>query len=159
VKSVKFALAELRISAVHLVFQDRSNPSIDIVSEYLKSQDIPFTLQSSTVFDDLVTLLSARHIVVGYGTFCEAVGLLSERIQTYIGFRTLSTQPIKFWGQSRVDELLRAKGVRTLVIEDWDHSYIAPGTWCNTPDQIDLIRTYPEAKLCYQDWRGSPESC
>ena len=148
VKAVKFAMTGLGVTAARLVYQDRTNPCVDIVSDYLTRQGIPFTLQSASVFDDVVTLMSARHLVAPYGTFCESIGLLSERLMTYIGFRTLSTQQeISWWSQSRVAEVLEAKGVRTLVIDDADRSYISPKAWANSPEQIDLMRTFPETKL------------
>jgi hypothetical protein len=147
-KAIKFAMAELGVTAVHLVFQDRTNPSVDVVSRYLRMRGIPVTLQSSSVFEDMVTLLSARHVVAAYGTFCESIAMLSERVKTYTGFRTLSTQTaISFWAEARVEDVLQAKGVRMFVVDDPDQSYIEPATWANTPEQIEMMRTFPDEKL------------
>jgi FkbM family methyltransferase len=147
-KALRFAMENLGVRTVLMVFQDRSNPTVDIVSEFLIQQKIPFISQSSTMFADMVALMSADHLVAPYGTFCEMAGLLSKRIRTYFGFRTISTQTeIKFWAQSRAEGVLQAKGLRTFLIDDVDGSYIAPNTWTNTPEQIVLMREFPEAKL------------
>lgn len=160
--AIDFARAELGVTAAHIVFQDRTNPSIEMVMEHLRGCGVPFTFQSSSVSADISALLSARHIVAGYGTFCEAIGLLSENLRTYIGFRALSTQtPIKYWGQSRVEDILQAKGVRTFVIDDMDKSYIHPGTWSNSKEQIEMMQTFPASKLRLQEhlapaeWAGN----
>jgi hypothetical protein len=148
IKAINFALISLDVSAVHLVFQDHLNPCVDIVMDYLIDQSIPFTSQSSSLFDDIVTLMHARHLAVPYGTFCEFIGLLSERVRTYIGFRAISTQtPIAWWAQSHVEDVLRVKGVRIFLMDDPDQGYIEPQTWCNSPTQIELMRSFPAEKL------------
>lgn len=147
-KSVKYAMAHLGVTAVHLVFQDRSNPSVDIVEAYLAANDIPYTAQSASLREDMATLLSARHLVAAYGTFSEAIALISNQIKSYFGFRYFSTQTgIGFWTQSRVGEILRAKGARTFLLDDPDGSYIPPHRWANTPEQLDLMRHFPESRL------------
>jgi F5/8 type C domain len=148
VKAIKFGIARLGVTDIHLVFQDKTNPCVDLVAQYLTKLGIPFTEQSSSVFTDVATLLSASHIVAPYGTFSESIGLLSDRVRSYIGFRSLSTQQsIRFWMQSRVEDILRAKGARTFVIDDPDGSYIKPETWRNLPEQHELMHSFPETKL------------
>lgn len=148
VKSIKYAMAHLGVTTVHVVFQDRSNPSVDMVEDYLVANNIPYTAQSASLLEDMATLLSARHLVAAYGTFSEAIALISNQIKTYFGFRYFSTQAgIGFWAQSRVGEILRAKGARTFLTDDPDGSYIPPHRWANTPEQLDLMRHFPETRL------------
>ncbi len=155
-RAIKFAKENFGVRSVHLVFQDRTNPCVDMVSEYLSDQHIAFTSQSSTLFEDVVTLMGARNLVAGYGSFCEAVALLSPHVKTYTGFRAVSTQSnIAFWAQSRTEDILRAKGVRTFVIDDQDGNYIKPYTWNNSPEQLNLMKTYPESQLRLQERLGS----
>lgn len=147
-KSVKYAMAHFGVTAVHLVFQDRTNPSVDMVEDYLVANNIPYTAQSASLLEDVATLLSARHLVAAYGTFSEAIALISNQIKSYFGFRYFSTQTgIKFWTQSRVGDILRAKGCRTFLVDDPNGSYIPPHRWANTPEQLELMRHFPESRL------------
>jgi len=39
------------------------------------------------------------------------------------------------------------RGVETIIIDDPDRSYIKEETWDNSPEQIELMRSYPIEKL------------
>jgi len=148
IKALKYTMRHLDVSAVHLVFEDKTNPSVDVVLDYLARNQITHSYQSSSLFEDISTIMNARHLVTGYGTFCEAIGLLSHHIKSYFAFRRVSSQrAIRFWAQSRVEDMLRAKGVKTVIIDDPDRSYIKEETWDNSPEQIELMRSYPIEKL------------
>jgi hypothetical protein len=148
IRALGYAVRRLNVSAVHLVFEDRTNPAVDAVIEHLNASGMPYSLQSSSVFQDIVSLMSAHHLVAAYGTFSEASALLSPVIKNYFAFRNVSSQRLlEFWVQSRTAELLRAKNVRTFVIDDPDESYIKPEGWENTPEQHEMIRSYPKEKL------------
>jgi hypothetical protein len=152
VKSVEHACRHLGVDSACLVFEDRSNPTVDIVQSELTKLGIPITLQSATVSQDLVTLLSAHHLVAPYGTFCEAAAVLSPVLQSYTSFRTIATQRhIRHWTQSRIGEILRARGVRTFAVDDPDGSYIEPDTWHRTNEQLDLMRAFPKEKLRHME--------
>ena len=59
VKALKFAMAELGVTSAHLVFQDRTNPCVGIVENYLATQGVAFISQSSSLLEDVATLLGA----------------------------------------------------------------------------------------------------
>jgi hypothetical protein len=148
IRAFEFAVLRLAISAVHLVFEDKTNPAVDVVIDYLSGRGICYSYQSSSLFEDAITVMSGHHIVAGYGTFCEAIGLMSNVIETYFGFRQISSQkPIEFWGQSRIEDVLRQKGVRMFIIDDPDRSYTPQETWDNSSEQLSTIRSYPIQKL------------
>jgi hypothetical protein len=148
IRALEYAVRRLGVSAAHLVFEDRTNPAVDAVIEHLIAAGIPYSLQSSSVFQDIVSLMSAHHLVAAYGTFSEASALLSPMVKNYFAFRNVSSQRLlNFWTQSRTADLLRAKNVRTFVIDDPDVSYIKPEGWENTPEQHEMIRSYPKEKL------------
>jgi len=152
VKCVEHACRHLGVNSAYLVFEDRSNPTVDIVQNELTKLGIPITLQSATISQDLVTILSAHHLVAPYGTFCEAAAVLSPVLQSYSSFRTIGTQTnIRHWTQARIGEILRARGVRTFVVDDPDGSYIAPGTWHRSNEQLDLMRAFPKEKLRHME--------
>jgi hypothetical protein len=154
--AIEYAFANLGVSAVQVVYQDKSNPAVDVVSEYLSDRGIPFSMQSASVLLDIATIMSAHHIVAAYGTFCEAISLLSSQIESYFCFRKISSQRLlSFWAQERLGDILNAKGVRTFVVDDPDETYIKRETWRNSPEQQDLIRQYPLQKLqLREDFRG-----
>ena len=83
---------------------------------------------------------------------------MAQRLRTHIGFRSLSTQnEIAFWAQSRVEDVLRARGVRRIVVDDPDRSYIPPLNWANTPEQLALMQAFPASKLTIIERIGSGE--
>ena len=148
IRALKHAQTHSGVTHVHLVFEDRGNPAIEVVQRHLEHHDIAFSLQSASFHEDATSLISAHHLVVGYGTFCEALGAMSSRLQSYYAFRQFSSQRlIGFWAQARLEDLLRARGVRTYAIDDPDVSYIAPETWSNSDAQNELIRQYPIHRL------------
>jgi hypothetical protein len=152
IRAFEYAALCLGVSAVHVVFEDKGNPSVDIVLEYLSRRKIPCSFQSSSLLEDMATIMSAEHIAAPHGTFCEAAGLLSNTLKTYFGFRTIATQeglgPFRtYWAQDRVEEILWNRGVRTIVIDDPDQTYIRPGAWDRSPEQLNLMRTFPLNKL------------
>jgi hypothetical protein len=92
--------------------------------------------------------LAASHIVPSYGTFCEAIALLSAHCETYFGFRRLSSRhDVDGFPQGRVDEMLRAMGVRTFLIDDAADRYIPQKRWTASTEQRNLIGSYPQRML------------
>jgi hypothetical protein len=155
IRALEYARENLGVTAAHVVYQDKSNPALDVVLNHLSSSGIAFSVQSSTTFRDLTTIMSAHHIVSGYGTFCEAIALLSNRLESYFSFRRISSQRLlAFWAQHRLGELLNAKGIRTFVIDDPDDSYIKRESWTNSSEQIDLMSHYPIRKLRLMEYSG-----
>jgi hypothetical protein len=134
------------------VFEDRTNPAVDCVERELAARGVRYQLQSADLKTDLRCLLAASHIVPSYGTFCEAIALLSAHCDTYFGFRRMSSlYEMDGFPQSRVDEMLRAMGVRTFLIDDIGDRYIPPKHWTASSEQLELIRTYPQAMLELQE--------
>ncbi len=147
-RAVDYAVARLGVDFVHLVFEDRTNPAVDVVEQALAARGIGYTAQSASLIEDMATLVSAQHIVAGHGTFCEAAALLAPRLLTYVGFRSIASQTqIPGWPQSGIEAILHARGARTVLIDDPARDYIAPGTWTNTEAQCQAIRDFPAAAL------------
>ena len=149
IRALEYGMRRLGITAVHLVYEDKKNPAVDILIAHLTALGITFTEQSASVLNDAVSLMSAHHLVAGYGTFCEAIALLSPVTRSYFAFRRVSSQWMlgHFWAQSRVTEMLQAKGVKVFVVDDPDESYIEWHNWKSTPEQLEMIRDYPARKL------------
>jgi len=143
-----FAQRNLGVDSACLVFEDRSNPAVDSVERELAARGVRYQLQSADLLTDLRCLLAASHVVPSYGTFCEAIALLSAHCESYFGFRRLSSvHETEGFPQSRVDEMLRAMGVRTFLIDDIGDRYTPQKRWTASSEQLNLIRTYPQEML------------
>jgi len=149
IRALEYGTRRLGITAVHLVYEDKTNPAVDIVIDHLTAVGMTFSEQSASIFADVVSLMSAHHLVAAHGTFCEAIALLSPVTRSYFAFRRIGWQWRlgDFWAQSRVADMLFARGAQVFVIDDPDQSYIDAGGWENTPEQREMIRSYPVRKL------------
>jgi hypothetical protein len=147
-RAVAFARAELGVRDVRLVFEDRGNPTIAAVEARLAAQGIPYAVQSASFLEDLRCLAGASHLVAPYSTFCEVAAMLSDRIETYFGFRSFeSHQHIHARREPLLLGVLRQKGVRAVLIDDAAGAYIPPRTWDRSALQLSLMRDYPEENL------------
>ncbi len=147
-KAFDYAQRQLGVESACLVFQDRTNPAVDCVAKELAARGVPCRLQSTDLKTDLSCLLGATHIVPSYGTFCEAIALLSPHCESYFGFRRLSClHEVEGFPQSRVDQMLRAMGVRTFLIDDVADRYTSQKRWTASSEQLDLMKTYPRDML------------
>jgi hypothetical protein len=147
--AVEYARAKLGVSEVRVVYEDRANPAIGIVENYLSRQNIPFLSQSGTLEEDASAMLAASHLVIPFGTFGEAIALLSRRLRSLFGFRHVGCLGWIYHSDRTLLEIVlqQAKGVRTFATGDRGGGYIEPGGWMGTADQLALIRDYPAAAL------------
>jgi hypothetical protein len=153
------ARRHLAVRAVRLVTEDRANPAIDIVETELRRQGIDVTVQSSSFLEDLACLLGATHLVAPYGTLCEIVALLSERLRSYTAFRNFESH--HDFQQRRTPFLrgaLHEAGIRCIRISDPAHDYIPPDAWERTEAQMEQIRNFPIERLAVEEvFPGAPE--
>ncbi len=141
------ARAETGITRVRLVYEGVENPALGLVAAWLLRERIPFAAQSLSAAEDLGSLIAARVMVTGCGTFAEAAALLSPHLRTLWAFRTVECHAhIQARAEPLWARLLRAKGVGTRVITDTG-DYIRPLTWAASPDQLAMLRDYPLEKL------------
>jgi hypothetical protein len=147
-RAVAFARAELGVHDVRLVFEDRGNPTIAAVEARLAAQGIPYAVQSASFLEDLRCLTGASHLVAPYSTFCEVAAMLSDRVETYFGFRNFeSHQHIHARREPLFLGVLRQKGVRAVLIDDAAGGYIPPRTWDRSARQLSLMCDYPGENL------------
>jgi len=135
-------VAELRPwSHITLVVEDFQNPVVEPFKAWCEEVGIELTIQSSRLIDDLRVLMSFRHLVVARGTFGPAVACLSAHLDEVFYFEDkfpLVQDPQSFVVQRVVD----LKGdYRNLVLQ---------GNWAGTPEQLDMMLTYPEAHLALE---------
>jgi hypothetical protein len=147
-QAVAMARAELGVQRVTLVYEDRSNPAVAIVEDRLAADGVPFTRQSASLIEDLGCLAGARHLVVPHSTLGEAAALLSDHIETYVGFRSFESHAhLHQRPQPLLLGVLRQKGVRAVLIADTADDYIPARSWDASPAQRAMIGTYPMANL------------
>jgi hypothetical protein len=147
-QALQFARTELGVIDVRLVFEDRGNPTIAVVESNLHAQGVPFAIQSGSFFEDFACLVGATHLVAPYSTFGEVAAILSDRIETYFGFRNLeSHQHIHRRPEPLLLGVLQTKGIRAVLIDDVAGGYIAPRSWNRSGAQLRLMCDYPMKNL------------
>lgn len=149
------ARAHLGVTSARIVYQDRSNPALEIVEQHFSRHGIPYVSASGSLEQDTATLRGARHLAIPYGTFGESMALLSSRLRSLFSFRTLESHEWLYQRpRSLVQTVLRdARAVRTFVTEDTG-GYIAPFEWRCTPEQLALLRDYPAKALNIREVGG-----
>ncbi|MCP9889356.1 hypothetical protein KBY96_15675 [Cyanobium sp. ATX 6A2] len=123
---------------VHLVYQDMHNPVIKPLQQWLGEQSITFTkpLQSS-LRKDVKTVLRAQTLVAGRGTFIPGAVSLGGNLKTLYCFHACL-------------DLLGRRDVTYHVIKDRSSHYvdsIQQYNWRNSPEQRELMVSYPDAEL------------
>ncbi|WP_156383052.1 discoidin domain-containing protein [Rhizobium sp. Root483D2] len=126
------------ISKVKLVFEDRRNPVVDPLEAYLRDRSIDYTCQSGTVVDDINTIVNAKYMAYGYGTFGQAICHFSDSIDTVFNFVPEGGQLFPQLPNIR----------RTINIIDQSKEYIKVGEWRNTDDQRNMMVAHSMDKLC-----------
>ncbi len=121
------------IQRVCLVFEDKKNPCVSAVAEYLDHIGMPCRMQSGSFAQDVAVICGARRVVFGVGTFGLGIAASSERLREVYCFR----QP----GFAALPNLER------VWLVDAADDYIPPQGWLGTPDQLAALVNYPIEKL------------
>jgi hypothetical protein len=137
---IRHAALNFCISKVVLVFEDKKNPCVDALVNYLSLSPLRFETHSGCMHDDLRVLASARHMAVGITSFAPLIGLIFNNLLTIYGFRIL---PFR--------SLFNAQCVRSFVVKDVAGQYIHSGEWHNTKEQRRRMLQYPFAALTIGD--------
>ncbi len=131
------------IRSVRLVYEDRGNPCIAALEAYLTASEIPFCAQSGTLGEDLSALIDAPHLVFGFGTFGYAVCKLSTKIRSVHFFGPELNEYAMVGG--RYDSIPGIDEV--YCVSDREGRYIKVGEWANSPEQRELMCSYPVEAL------------
>jgi hypothetical protein len=137
--------ADGRIKRVRLVYEDEGNPCIEALRDWLRTEDIPFRIQSGSLAEDLAVLIDAPHLVFGHGTFGYAVCRLSKHIQTLHFFSPELGGRYEYMPQ--IAEVYRVDDVAGNYIKGGVWGGPDQGEWHNTPEQRALMISYPISKL------------
>ena len=121
---------------IHLVFEDRMNPVVDVLEEYLRVRNIPCRMQSSSLHRDYAFLLHARHLVTAYGTFCQPALLLNDKLGD-----------VYCVAGSKATAMAQPMARLHLCIYDYLHGEL----WQNTPEQKQRMLLCPLDSLKFID--------
>jgi hypothetical protein len=136
-------VAEGRIERAILVAEDRNNPAIAALEARLAALGIGFRFQSGSFREDVQTLIGARHLVFGFGTFGVGICLLADSIDSVHYFGPADAlQPY---------DTIPGIGALTRVSAE---DYIAFGDWRATPAQLELMTGYEASGLRFEQVRG-----
>lgn len=121
-------------SRIILIAQDTTNPTIHAL---LKAYDT-IEFQPGSLERDIMALLSAQNLVIGYGTFGITWALLSDHIQSLY----TPLLPVKTFGQ------LYPGDISDLNVHPFEfQNYIPVGQWKATARQKRLMLKYHENNL------------
>lgn len=138
------AIHHYKPCSVLLVYEDDSNPVVAALRDQLFSEKIDFEESSSScVFDDARHLATAEALVIGAGTFAVGPLCFNKVIHTLYTFNHSHYS-------THLPLPTPIKSVTHINIADFNSDYvntIMNGNWANTPEQRELMLTYPEASL------------
>jgi len=134
---VRRLLGQGRISRVRLVYEDKGNPCVDGLINFLARAGIAYRAQSGALAEDLAALVDAPLLALGFGTFGIGAALLSRRIGTVFFFEGSNMS-----GYEGIPSI-----GRMVMVRDTLGGYIKSGDWQNTPAQRQLMLDYPEDGL------------
>lgn len=138
----QLVLEELSPNHVVLVFEDEANPVIANLREYLVEKKISFAEQSSDVRSDFKTILAAKNLVLAQGTLGQAMVLLSGNLEKLITF-----------GSASSPRFPKSSAPKAIAVKDAKGDYtdlVMRGNWENSPEQLNLMVTYPSEFLAFQ---------
>lgn len=124
--------------SVHLVFEDLANPVIAPLIAAVRERDLALEVVQTDLRTSLELLLRARTLVASRGTLVPAVVGLSPQVRRIYTFEGAVIPGFSAWEQM--------PGVTELQIVDERAEYrerILSDNWENTPDQRDLMVSYP----------------
>jgi len=115
-----------------LTQEDRKNPCIDA----LLSWNDNIRIQTGTLRQDMTSMLSARNLVIGFGTFGWMLALLSKDIDSLYTPETNQDLFSSYFEESPFE-------IKRYKFED----YIKIGEWENTEEQRHMMIHYPKTKI------------
>jgi hypothetical protein len=138
------------IDRVKVVYEDRGNPCVDLLEQWLADKGVPTRMQSISLAEDLSALIDAPHLAFGHGTFGYAACRLSLGIKTLHYFEPeLGGRYAYIPGIDHVYSVYDARG-----------DYMKAGVWGqteefadwrNTPEQRAMMGTFPETALALKE--------
>ena len=129
-------------SQIVVVSEDTNNPVFDGLVSYCRDREIPCVTYSGDLLSDLHVLAGAKNLVVAAGTFGRAVIACSDEIEAVYEFeQTGFLYPLP----SSVSHH------RVVDVAGEYRQAVLSGNWKNTPEQKELMVSYPQENLGFVD--------
>ena len=130
-------IKDIKPSSITLVFEDYSNPIIVLLISYIKSINCELKLNNlNNLKEDVNSILNAKTIIFGNGTFVPGILLGSKSIKTIYGFE-LKQKFIEIWSLQRIKNIYN--------VTDEFGSYrknILDNNWKASNSQLKLMKNY-----------------
>lgn len=130
-----------------LIFEDRGNPCVGAVEQYLIDAKIEYRLQSASLRDDFCAMLDAEHLVLSHGTFGYVACRLSKSIATlYYFFPQIGGL---YEGISVISEVNQISDVSGTYMKSYVYGEHFDETlgWRNTPENCQRMIDFPDRNL------------
>lgn len=139
------------VRRVRLVFEDRGNPCVDALEQWLVANDVPVRIQCGSMHEDMSALVDAPHLVFGHGTFGYAACRLSRRIKTVHYFEPELGGA--YGSITSIDRVFSVSDARGEYIEAFEYGkpLRENGGWFNTPENRETMLTYPIEALALKE--------
>ena len=128
-------------SSVNLVYEDLANPVIEELISYLQNKNIHFSLVSGSVENDFKTLVSARNLVLSFGTFGPMSICFNNSLVNIYTFNENNHQLVSecMSSHSFLFNIMDSKGQYV--------SEVLSDNWGNTEYQRELMLSYSMKNL------------
>ena len=139
-----------QIERVLIVHEDFGNPCVEALRDWLIAENVPVRLQSGSLTEDIAVLLDAPHLVFGFGTFGYAICRLSKHIKTLHYFEPELGGRYAFI--PGIDQVFSVRDQQGDYLEAAPWAMPINGEyWRNTPEQRQMMLTYPVEHLAIQE--------
>ncbi len=123
---------------IHLVFENKANPIIQPLIQWLEERNTAFTCISGSLQEDINYLLRAETVAVGRGTFMQGVLALSKNIKRIYSFESSSLN-----SQWKIN----AEQIEVVDVKKEFVKNILKRNWINSDMQRELMLSYSENNL------------
>lgn len=114
-----------------IVSEDRLNPCVDLLINYLMDKKIRHRFQSSSLIEDISSLTNKKFLIFGFGTFSLIPLRMSTKLDTVYSFR----------------HAMKINLVNQYNVYDTLDDYIKPKGWTASEEQKNMMIEYPRSKL------------
>lgn len=138
----KLCISHFKPESIRLIFEDFSNPVIDLLINYINYLDCKIEINNdNSLRDDVSILLGSENIVFGNGTFVPGILLGSKFINNLYIF-----EPYKkfksYWSLEKVNNIFQVKDINGLYKKT-----ILNSNWKASNSQLKLMKNYPLQNL------------
>lgn len=135
------------INKVRLVFEDRGNPCVAALEQWLSQHAIAYRVSSGSLREDMSALVDAPHLVFGHGTVGYAVCRLSKNIETVHYFAPELGGNYGFIPTISKVFAVSDRDAKYIKAFEYGLPFAAEDGWRNTPEMHQTMLTYPIGSL------------